>query len=211
MMDLPSLRRGQYDNKERTQAVAARVEGDKIAFIQCSFVGVQDTLFDVGGRHYFYRCHIEGYVDFIFGRGQSVFKRCHIYLSTGDYGFAGPGSITAQRRDSGNDPTGFVFKYCTVDGKVQAILGRPWGPYSRVVFFQSKFSDVIVPAGWDAWTYVGQEYNLEYAEIDCYGPGANTSQRVKWEKQLTQQQANELLGNGFINSDGWLQQLPAYH
>jgi len=35
---------------------------------------VQDTLWDVGGRHYFYQCYIQGGADFIFGKGQSFYE-----------------------------------------------------------------------------------------------------------------------------------------
>ncbi|KAG6432087.1 hypothetical protein SASPL_103660 [Salvia splendens] len=61
-------------------ALAAKVEGDKTAFYECGFYGLQDTLWDVSGRHYFKHCTIEGAVDFIFGSGQSIYEV--IYLPT---------------------------------------------------------------------------------------------------------------------------------
>lgn len=57
-----------------TQAVAARIFGDRSAFFDCGFMGFQDTLWDVQGRHLFENCYIEGAIDFIFGRGQSIYK-----------------------------------------------------------------------------------------------------------------------------------------
>ncbi|GFQ07833.1 probable pectinesterase 53 [Phtheirospermum japonicum] len=51
------------------QAVALRISADTAAFINCKFVGAQDTLYDHKGRHYFKDCHIQGSVDFIFGDG----------------------------------------------------------------------------------------------------------------------------------------------
>lgn len=57
-----------------SQAVAALVAGDKSAFYRCSFVGIQDTLCDLTGRHYYQDCYIEGALDFIFGQGQSIFE-----------------------------------------------------------------------------------------------------------------------------------------
>lgn len=50
------------------------IAGDKASFYRCSFYGVQDTLWDVEGRHYFKGCFIEGAVDFIFGAGQSIYE-----------------------------------------------------------------------------------------------------------------------------------------
>lgn len=55
-------------------AVAARILGDKSAFFECGFVGLQDTLFDGHGRHYFKSCYIEGAIDFIFGFAQSYYE-----------------------------------------------------------------------------------------------------------------------------------------
>ena len=55
------------------RAVAARIYGDKSAFFECGFVGFQDTLWDVQGRHFFKNTYIEGGVDFIWGSGQSIY------------------------------------------------------------------------------------------------------------------------------------------
>lgn len=55
-------------------ALAAKIQGDKSAFYKCGFVGLQDTLWDVQGRHYFKYCTIQGAVDFIFGSGQSLYE-----------------------------------------------------------------------------------------------------------------------------------------
>ncbi|KAF5739909.1 putative pectinesterase 52 [Tripterygium wilfordii] len=57
-----------------TQAVAALIGGDKNVFFECGFLGLQDTLWDFQGRHYFYNCYIEGAIDFIFGNGQSYYE-----------------------------------------------------------------------------------------------------------------------------------------
>lgn len=58
----------------RQAAVAAMISGDKSVFYRCGFYGLQDTLWDVQGRHYFNKCTIQGAVDFIFGAGQSIYE-----------------------------------------------------------------------------------------------------------------------------------------
>lgn len=62
------------DGKGNVPAIAAKVEGDQTAFYDCTFKGVQDTLYDAKGRHYFHNCFIQGAVDFIYGDGQSIYE-----------------------------------------------------------------------------------------------------------------------------------------
>ncbi|CAN0897266.1 Solute carrier family 40 member 3, chloroplastic [Linum grandiflorum] len=131
-------------------AVAARIYGDKSTFIDCGFVGVQDTLWDVGGRHYYLNCYIQGAVDFIFGAGQSFFENPQIYATSRGY-------VTAQYRSRADNPSGFVFSGGKVDGAagVQTFLGRVYGPFSRVIFQSTYLSSVVDPLGWDPWSFSG--------------------------------------------------------
>lgn len=69
----------------------------------------------------------------------------------------GSGYITAQSRGSENDPAGFVFRGGEVTGTGQAYLGRAYGPYSRVIFYNAWLSSVVTPPGWNAWNLQGQE------------------------------------------------------
>ncbi|XP_047979550.1 probable pectinesterase 29 [Salvia hispanica] len=140
-------------------ALAAKVEGDKTGFYGCGFYGLQDTLWDVSGRHYFKHCTIVGAVDFIFGSGQSIYENCVIYVLGQNLGEEGIGYITAQGRDNPNETNGFVFKYCYIIGRGKAYLGRPWRKYARVIFYKTFMSDVIVPQGWDPYFNSG---GLEY-------------------------------------------------
>ncbi|KAK8591854.1 hypothetical protein V6N13_031880 [Hibiscus sabdariffa] len=190
-------------------AVAARILGDKSAFVECGFLGVQDTLWAALGRHYFSKCYIEGATDFIFGYGQSFFEDCSINVTACDlspefrYGY-----ITAQGRQSSDDPDGFVFKGGEIFGVVRPYLGRAWGPYSRVIFQKAKFNIDVIPAGWDAWLFPGKEENFTYAEADCTGPGSNNSERVSWEKKLSADQLEQFSLSSFVDQDGWISRLP---
>lgn len=62
-----------------TWSPAIAIEADKAAFYGCGFVGVQDTLTDWIGRHFFKSCYIQGSVDFIWGQGQSVYQVYYNY------------------------------------------------------------------------------------------------------------------------------------
>src|SRR5215211_7939627 len=61
------------------QALAVRVDGDRVVFRNCRFLGWQDTVFINRGRHYFENCYVAGHVDFIFGAATAFFERCHIH------------------------------------------------------------------------------------------------------------------------------------
>lgn len=71
-------RQNSYNNpingNRRLPAAAAMVAGDKAFFYRVGFFGLQDTLWDDQGRHYYKLCTIQGAVDFIFGAGQSLFE-----------------------------------------------------------------------------------------------------------------------------------------
>ncbi|KAL9661867.1 hypothetical protein QQ045_026695 [Rhodiola kirilowii] len=131
-------------------ALAVQIGGDKHAYYQCGFLGYQDTILDLEGRHYFSECYIEGAVDFIFGGGQSFYEKCDINVT-------GYGYITAQGRDEPDKPDGFVFESCNVFGTGPTYLGRAYGPYSRVIYHSCTIDVNVEAPGWDAWTHTGHE------------------------------------------------------
>ncbi|KAL2463336.1 Pectinesterase [Forsythia ovata] len=145
------------DGNKISAAVAAMISGDKSAFYQCSFLGLQDTLFDEKGRHYFKLCTINGAIDFIFGGGQSIYEECTLSFNGETLNPGTEGFITAQGRDDPKDTGGFVFNKCNVTGMGKTFLGRAWKSYSRVIFYNSFLSDIVIPQGWDAWNALGHE------------------------------------------------------
>ncbi|KAK1292751.1 putative pectinesterase 29 [Acorus calamus] len=188
------------------QAVAVLVGGDKAAFYNCAFEGVQDTLYDFQGQHYFKDCNIMGGMDFIFGHGQSVYENCNLNAIGGRWGRTG--SVTAQGREAATDENGFVFKWCniTADKGSAIYLGRAWRGFSRVVFYKSNFQASIVPEGWNAWDH--QVGNIVYAEEECSGPGSNKAGRVAWERKLSVQELYYYI-NDFNHGKSWLPQQPS--
>ncbi|CAK8561005.1 unnamed protein product [Lathyrus sativus] len=193
-----------------TQGVAARVRADKCVFYSCGFLGVQDTLFSDMGRHYFKKCLIQGGIDFIFGNGQSIFEDSNIFFSMGKNGPKTDGVITAHYRNSPNDPSGFVFNRCKINGYVGKFeLGRAMEAYARVIIANSYISDSVKPEGWSPRYLVGHEANLTFVEEKCFGDGANKSKRVKWMKSLSEMELNKFLSLSFIDQEGWISKLPA--
>lgn len=187
------------------QALALRVDGDRVCFRNCRFLGWQDTILANRGRQYFYGCTICGAVDFIFGGATSYFDRCEISC-------VGNGYITAASTPAGQ-AFGFVFRDCRIFSEVSAIktyLGRPWRPFANVMFLGTEMSDVVVAAGWHNWNQPERERTVHFAEFGSRGPGANLSSRVPWAGVLTESQAAAVTVRQVLGGpDGWNPAKPA--
>jgi len=180
------------------QALAIRVDGDRIAFRRCRFLGWQDTIFLNRGRQYFEDCYIAGHVDFIFGAATAWFERCRIHCLKNGY-------ITAASTYD-YQPFGFVFSHCKIDGEaeVKTYLGRPWRDYSNVIYLDTEMSEVVRPEGWQNWNLPDREKTARYSEYNSSGPGANAKARVPWSHQLTGAQAKAITIKTVLSgADGW--------
>ncbi len=169
------------------QAVAVRIDGDRVTFLNCRFLGFQDTLYPHGekSRQYYKNCYIEGTVDFIFGWSTALFEDCEIFCKKGG------GYVTAASTLQGTE-YGFVFKNCRITGDADAssfYLGRPWRPYAKTVFIDCYLDKQIKPEGWHNWNKKEAESTAFYAEYKSRGPGADTAKRVLWSRQLTDEEA----------------------
>ncbi|VVB15215.1 unnamed protein product [Arabis nemorensis] len=199
-------------SSEIKQAVAVTVYGDKSAFYNCDFLGLQDTLWDVEGRHHFKDCYIEGAIDFIFGSGQSIYEDCQINATAGVLASKlTSGYITAQARKGVFDPSGFVFLRGSVSGNLKVYLGRAYGPFSRVIFIHTNLGSVVIPEGWYSWHFGGHEWNFTYAEVECKGEGADISGRVPWIDKLQSLTTKQRFStSNFIDQDGWISNIPPF-
>ena len=183
-----------------TQAVALMIHSDRAVFEKCRFVGWQDTLYAASGRQYYRDCFIEGHVDFIFGNAAAVFQNCEIHSR-------GAGYVTAQSRITADGSTGYVFIGCKITGENTGkgvYLGRPWRPYSRVVYLNCWLGDHILPEGWSNWNKTDNDKTAWYAEFGSTGPGAKQENRVSWAHTLTAPEAAAFQPDVFLRgSDGW--------
>jgi pectinesterase len=181
------------------QAVAVRVDGDRVIFRGCRLLGFQDTLLVNRGRHYFENCYIVGAVDFIFGGATAFFERCRIHCVRGGY-------ITAASTPD-TQPYGLVFSHCRITGEspeVQTYLGRPWREFAGTIFLNTEMSEVIRPAGWHNWNKPEREQTARYAEFNSTGPGANPQSRVLWSRQLIGEEARGITAEKVLGgADGW--------
>jgi pectinesterase len=169
------------------QALAVRVDGDRVAFRNCRFLGWQDTIFINRGRQYFENCYIAGATDFIFGGATAGFENCEIAI-------AGNGYITAASTPA-DVACGFVFNHCRITAKkdgLKTFLGRPWRPYASTIFLHTEMASVVRAEGWQNWSRPEREKTTRYSEFASTGPGANDSARVAWARPLTDTEASAI-------------------
>lgn len=179
------------------QAVALHVEADQAIFINCRFLGNQDTIYTGGetARQLFVNCYIEGTTDFIFGPATAVFQNCEIRSKTNSF-------ITAASTTQGKK-FGYVFMDCKLiadSGVTKVYLGRPWRACAKTVFLRCTMDKHIAPDGWNNWGNPANEQSTFYAEYKSSGAGADVTNRVKWSHQLNEKEAASYsLANIFSN------------
>ena len=170
------------------QAVALHTQGDRLVFVNCRFLGNQDTVYT--GMPYtrllFRDCYIEGTTDFIFGPSTAWFEHCTIYCKINSY-------ITAASTPQ-DAAYGYVFNNCTVTmaaGADKVYLGRPWRDYGYTLFMNCDLPRQIRPEGWHHWQKE-REQTARYLEYNNRGEGAKTDARVSWSRQLTKKEAQQI-------------------
>lgn len=194
---------------EHRQAVAVKAIADRLAFINCIFKSTQDTLYADYGRQYYYRCFIQGDVDFIFGAATAVFEECTIFsLDREDRKIKGYVTAASTKPET---KYGFLFMKCkfisNIKEKECVYLGRPWHPSSdpnrwvNVVIRESYLGSHIHPDGWCEMHGYFPE-NERFFEYNNYGPGSSADNPKR--PQLTEEDAQDytpenLLGRWRVN------------
>jgi len=180
------------------QALALRVDGDRVAFRKCRFLGWQDTVLVNRGRQVFEDCYIEGDVDFVFGGATAFFDHCAIHCLR-------DGWIAAPSTPQGA-AHGMVFADCRITGAggARTYLGRPWRNYAQAAFLRTEMASVVRPEGWHDWKKADAQRTVFFGEFASTGPGAEAGSRVPWARQLTAAEASALSMDRVIGgNDRW--------
>jgi pectin methylesterase-like acyl-CoA thioesterase len=182
------------------QAVAVHTQGDRLTFVNCRFLGHQDTVYTgmPRTRIYFKDCYIEGTTDFIFGPSTAWFEHCDILCKANSY-------ITAASTPQ-DVPYGYVFNDCRIscaEGVDKVYLGRPWRDYGYTLFMNCELPRQIRPEGWHQWRPEAVK-TARYMEYNNRGEGAASDKRVSWSRQLSKKEAQKItLNNVFSVNQSW--------
>ena len=179
------------------QAVALHTEGDRLTFINCRFLGHQDTVYtgNAKTRLYFKDCYIEGTTDFIFGPSTAWFEHCDIFCKANSY-------ITAASTPQ-DVAYGYIFNNCTITADTQVdkvYLGRPWRDYGYTLFMNCELPRQIRPEGWHHWREEAKQ-TARYLEYNNRGEGATTEKRAAWSRQLTKKEAQKITVDAVFSID----------
>ena len=183
------------------QAVALHTEGDRLVFINCRFIGHQDTVYTgmPYTRLFFKDCYICGTTDFIFGPSTAWFEDCTIESLVNSY-------VTAASTPA-DAAYGYIFNNCRLIAKAgvdKVFLGRPWRDYGYTLFMNCDLGAHIRPEGWHHWEKQ-REQTARYLEYNNHGAGAQPQQRVSWSRQLTKKEAQQITpAKVFVRQDNWI-------
>ena len=199
------------DPVHKGQSVALSVYGDNAFIENCVLSSTQDTLFcgplpdDLIVRYdgflpdeerchegemlqLFYKCTIEGSVDFIFGCANAWFYGCDIVSvnDTREFGFvAAPAHSLKQR-------AGFQFVDCgfrhTGCKDASVFLARPWRDFGKAAFVDCALDAHIRPEGFDPWNDTRRDRTARFS----IGGSTHLPKAVSWFQKLSDADAQAL-------------------
>lgn len=196
------------------QAVALHVTGDRCVFENVRILGNQDSLLvntpnaQTVSRQFFLNTHVEGDVDFIFGRATAVFQRCSIESldrgSSSNNGYVTAGSINQGFH------YGYLFEECRFEsraGRRTVHLGRPWHPsgdptaVAQVLVRNSHLGAHIKESPWtDMSGFSWRE--ARFHEFRNSGPGSAHSPD---RPQMSNEQAAGFTASHYLRGPDWWQ------
>ncbi|KAI1473249.1 carbohydrate esterase family 8 protein [Daldinia caldariorum] len=171
----------------------------------CRVAGNQDTFYMGAGTSVFaYNTVIEGSVDFVWGSGSAYLLNCTIVPNIKST------YIAAMKRASASAVGGLVFDQCRIAATAGAsatagtvFLGRPWNQYSKVAYIKTYMDKSIAPAGWSIWsTSDPRTSGVLFGEYQNTGPGAATSSRASFSRQLSKTDVAQFQLSKFFSSQG---------
>lgn len=212
--------------EEVGQCVALFADGDGFTCEDVTLLSHQDTLFTAPlppkealkngflgptqllprtpQRQVYRRCVIKGDVDFIFGGAAAWFEDCDIVCVDGYEGRRAPSGYATAASTPEGQKYGYVFRHCRFVGENvpdgSFLLGRPWREFARTVLLDCYIGPHIRPEGWNDWGKVNFAQTGLYAEYGCTGPGSDMSARAPFSRALTQEEAEAITYEDFVNS-----------
>ncbi len=190
------------DGKSNKSADAFRCDADKATFVNVKFNSVQDTLYMHSGHQYYYKCRIEGLVDFIYSgdAARCLFNDCEIVFV---YENGKKSGYVTAPRTAADATYGLTFYNCVITSEEGCtgdgyLLARPWGADAYATWINCYMGEVLF-AELPYNNMSGNAYaDARFFEFGSYGPGyAINSER----RQISPDKAAEMVTDSYL---GWL-------
>jgi len=203
------------------EAVAFQCEADKTVIKYCRFLSGQNTLyanasFDSKARQYYYKCYIEGDVDFVFGRAQAVFEECEFFSLNTENHLEEYGYITAPDTWS-QYQYGFLItnsRFTGAEREGTTSLGRLWPPEGSketkpAILIRDSFMDRHIGSVGFVAMHNSLPEDARLYEYHNYGPGAHlTSNRRQLSDNQAKNYTMEQVFSADYPEDYWMPMLP---
>lgn len=170
---------GTPDGKSNKSADALRCDADQAVFVNVRISGVQDSLYMNSGHQYFYRCRIEGLIDFIYSGddARALFDDCEIVFVYEET-HSDSGYVCAPRT-AADASYGLIFKDCAVFGEegltggegTDFRLARPWGSDGYIVWINCYMGSILNAEEPYAEMSGNTWQAARFYECGSYGPG----------------------------------------
>ncbi|MCD7835919.1 MAG: pectinesterase family protein [Lachnospiraceae bacterium] len=189
------------DGKSNKSADALRCDADKAVFVNTKFSSVQDTLYMHSGLQYYYKCRIEGLVDYIYSgeAARCFFNDCElmfVYEATKTSGY-----VCAPKTAS-NAAYGLTFYNCVVTAEEGCngtgyLLARPWGADAYITWIDCYMGKAV----YKTLPYSdmsGNSYaDARFYEYGTYGPGFEINAD---RRQISPSKAEAMISSDYL---GW--------
>jgi pectin methylesterase-like acyl-CoA thioesterase/pectate lyase len=188
-------------NQSNESADALRVDATESSFVNVKISGVQDTLYMDKGNQYYYKCRIEGLIDYIYSgeKARAFFEDCELVFL---YNSNKTSGYVCAPKTSEDATYGLTFYNCVVTAEEGCngtgyLLARPWGANAYITWincYMGKAVNATLPYS----DMSGNAYaEARFYEYGTYGPGfAVNSDR----RQISATQATAMVSTSYL---GW--------
>lgn len=158
-----------FGKSDRAGVGVAHYGGNRDIMKNVTLQSVQDTQV-TGEKGYYLNLTIHGTVDYICGGGDHYYDHCEFIMEH-------DGGVIAAPSTSASNKHGYVLQGCTVSGKDNFHLGRPWQNEPRCFFLNTIMKAQPNEEGWRSMSTLPTHF-FEYNSTDANGNALDLSKRI---------------------------------
>ncbi len=158
-----------FGKADRAGVGVAHYGGNRDIMKNVTLQSVQDTQV-TGEKGYYLNLTIHGTVDYICGGGDNYYDHCEFVMEHEGGVIAAPSTAASLKQ-------GYVLQGCTVSGKDNFHLGRPWQNEPRMFVLNTTMKAKPNEEGWRSMADLPTHF-FEYNSMDADGNALDLSNRI---------------------------------